>query len=134
MAASGISKETSVLYFMEVIGDKNAILKKVTKLKSRKRNKMMLPLVNKDQFETDTNILYIGKTNSNFLSRMSYHLGLKSQKTYALHLMLWACELELIIDLYYASVDINQKDIQYLEQMESALHHNMKPLLGRSGH
>lgn len=134
LVASGINKETSVLYFMKVIGDPKAILNKVTKLKSRKRNKMMLPMVNKEQFDTDTDILYIGKTNSNFLSRMSYHLGLKSQKTYALHLMHWAAELGLVVDLYYATVDIDKEDIRYLEQMESALHHCMKPLLGRSGH
>ncbi len=94
----------------------------------------MLPLINKGEFEPDNNTLYVGKTNSNFLSRMSYHLGLKSEKTYALHLMKWACELNLVVDLYFATVDLDEKDIKYLELMEGALHHGLKPLLGRSGH
>ena len=75
-----------------------------------------------------------GKTNSNFISRFKYHLGLGSSKTYALQLLHWACQLDMILELHYSIVSLPKEEIKYLEQLESALHLSLKPILGRSGH
>lgn len=104
------------------------VLSKAAKAK-KKAKKIALLKVNT---ESSSNILYVGKTNSNFPSRFIYHLGLKESKTYALHLKYWAAEYTFT--LHFAKVCFNKSNMKYLEQMETVLHDALQPLLGRSGH
>ncbi len=125
-----IDKDCSVLYYISMNEniDPQAILAKATKAKKRAK-KLALPKVNK---ERTSNILYVGKTNSNFPSRFVYHLGLNESKTYALHLKYWATEYSFT--LHFAKICFEKNIMKYLEQMETVLHDALQPLLGRSGH
>jgi hypothetical protein len=79
-------------------------------------------------------ILYVGKTNNNFKTRLEQHLGYKSPGTYALHLSQWAIDLGLKLELNYAQIDLPDHRMMLLEQIENVFHYALKPLLGRSGH
>lgn len=125
-----IDKDCSVLYYISLNEniDFKKLLEKAAKAK-KKAKKIALPKINKN---STSNILYVGKTNSNFPSRFRYHLGLIESKTYALHLKAWAQEYSFT--LHFAKVCLHESNIRYLEQMENVLHDALKPLLGRAGH
>ena len=119
----------SVLYYITLSeGEEcNTVLKKAAEAK--KRTEISLPKIN---HSSKSNVLYVGKTNSNFPSRFIYHLGLKESKTYALYLKQWAAEYTFT--LHFAKICFAQDNMKYLEQMETVLHDSLKPLLGRTGH
>lgn len=137
LQASGVSRFTPVLYYFKIKNETKEILKKVINLKKFKITSgkyKALPKINNLEANNVSNILYVGKTNSNFISRFKYHLGLGSSKTYSLQLLHWACELNLELVLYYSIMSLPKNEIKYLEQLESALHLSLKPVLGRAGH
>lgn len=135
---NGVTKKTPVLYYFKIVGgstpDKiqKIIGDSKKKYKSKSSKYQALPKVNFS--ENLSYVLYVGKTNSNFISRLQNHLGLVSAKTYSLQLMSWACQLNLELELHYAIMDIAKEEIRYLEQLESVLHFHLKPILGRSAH
>ena len=134
----GITKDTSVLYYLKIKNGstaaniQNIINTSKKKYGSKSSKFQALPKVN--FYDNPGNILYVGKTNSNFINRLRNHLGLVSAKTYSLQLMHWACKLNLELELYYAIMPIEKEEIRYLEQLESVLHYHLKPILGRSAH
>ena len=104
-------------------------------LKADKSNPK-LPKVNTPQGK---NILYLGKSTGNFKTRLKQHLGGYSHSTYSLQLSSWTDKLKTMkIDLYYTQVDFNtaknHNTNDLLELLETALHLEHQPLLGRSGH
>jgi len=130
----GINKDSSVLYYLSFDGDNAQLIRNTAeqrKSETSKKHKLALPQINKKNL---SNILYVGKCNNNFPTRLKYHLGLGGSSTYALNLKHWATNWNF--DLHIASIDFldRETEIQYLEQMETALHYSLKPLLGRSGH
>lgn len=129
-----ITKNCRVLYYLQIESANTAeeIIKLVTKEKNKKRNKVKLPLVNKNHL--DSRILYVGKTNTNFPARLNHHVSLKSAATYALHLEYWAKDISLELSLHFAQVELHNNSIQYLELLESILHESLRPILGRAGH
>ncbi len=134
----GINKETSVLYFfsfdpvlLENILEKAKEQKKVRKVSTEKVYRAMSKINTKNR-ELCKGVLYVGKTNSNFLSRFTHHLGLVKSDTYALQLKYWATEFKL--SLFVAPMKLQPDEVYYLEHLETALHNSLHPLLGRSGH
>jgi hypothetical protein len=130
----GIEKESSVLYYIS-FSDYNPelILSKAAERKAQKnkQKKLALPQINHGR---EGNILYVGKCNTNFLSRLKYHLGLGGSSTYALNLKHWASQWKFTLHIACVKFNDHEKEIFYLEQMETALHLSLQPLLGRSGH
>lgn len=98
-----------------------------------------LPKVNSDNGK---NILYLGKSTGNFKTRLRQHLGGYSRSTYSLQLSSWTNTLKTMkIDLYYAQIDFAElknmtlaEKNDLLEILETSLHLEYQPLLGRSGH
>jgi hypothetical protein len=135
-----IDFETPVLYYFKLLDGQDLmnIQSTVAKLKSkysrRSKNYSALPKVNVQNYAEGNNILYVGKTNSNFLNRFRSHLGLASRTTYSLQLAHWACDMGIELELHYAPIQIEKVDLPFLEEMESVLHMHLKPLLGRTGH
>ena len=126
----GIDKDCPVLYYISFAPPViPADILEIASNAKAKSKKMALPQINKGR---TSNILYVGKTNCNFPSRLRYHLGLVESKTYALHLKHWAKDFSFT--LHFAKLCFPAGEIKYLELMESALHNSLQPLLGRSGH
>lgn len=129
-----LKKDSKIIYYIKIDSEHSAeqIIKKVFKEKDKKSSKVKLPLINYANINSD--VLYVGKTNSNFPSRFATHLCLKNPSTYALHLEHWTKELPLELTLWFAEIDLDKESIKYMEQLESILHDQLKPVLGRSGH
>ena len=129
-----LKKESKIIYYIKIdsVHSAEEIIKRVSKEKSKKSNKVKLPLVNSACINSD--VLYVGKTNSNFPSRFATHLCLNNPSTYALHLEYWTKQLPLELTLWFAEIDLDKESIKYMEQLESILHDQLKPILGRSGH
>lgn len=128
----GVDKGCSVLYYLSFENyDPAQILKAAKDRKERKSFKLAIPQINETR---RTNILYVGKCNTNFPSRLKYHLGLGGTSTYALNLKHWAQEWKFTLHYCIVCFPNHQEEIQYLEHIETALHNSLQPLLGRSGH
>ena len=111
---------------------------KITKQKISSKEPR-LPKVNSVNISLGNKVLYVGKSGGNFYSRLKQHLGHESSKTYALHLNLWQKVIigrDIQLRLYYFSFDNIKSGInnELLETIETALHTELKPLLGRIGH
>ena len=109
----GLTKSSSVLYYIKILSDQSQIQKVVTKLKKYKKTSrfyLALPQINNKEKGT-SNILYVGKTNSNFNSRLKCHLGLSNNHTYGLQLKYWADKVNLKIELNYAIVSFTPDKI-----------------------
>lgn len=130
----GIDEKSSVVYYLSFDGyNSDSILKSATERKNKKtkKNRLALPRINSDR---KSNILYVGKCNNNFPTRLRYHLGLGGSSTYALNLKHWATEWDFMLHIAKIDFNNNKDEIQYLEHIETALHLSLQPLLGRSGH
>lgn len=87
-------------------------------------------------------ILYLGKSTGNYKTRLRQHLAGYSPSTYSLQLSSWTNTfVPMKIDLYYAHIDFPElknmtlaENHDLLEQLETSLHLEYQPLLGRSGH
>ena len=133
---SGIDNKCSVLYYFEIVGsfDNSQITETIERMKMTPgRSERALPKINGSACN-NSRILYVGKTNKNFLNRFKQHLGLGSASTYALHLSHWNVSFDMEIVLKFAICPIEQEQVHFLEHIESALHYSLKPILGRSGH
>ena len=141
----------NVLYFFEAINCKQVspqeICNQIQKLKDDPANKTKLPKVNLDTALLSVGnrtILYVGKSNGNFNTRLKQHLGKESKKTYALHLSEWQNDKVLSkvkLKLHYLSIDLAKyklknkiEENEFIEQLESILHSHFRPILGRTGH
>lgn len=105
--------------------------------KNHKKNQpgyRALSRVNNLQNVPAADILYVGKSHKDFFSRFKHHLGLYDDHMYSLQLNYWASPIKLKLIMFYSIIDINEDELRFLEQMESALHYHFKPILGRSGH
>ncbi|MBF5027571.1 hypothetical protein [Planobacterium oryzisoli] len=114
------------------------ICSKVNSFKKNKR-KYKFPKVNEKNCVGENRILYIGKSKGNMKKRIEAHLGLANPSTYALQLKFWGEDNYLKdakLEIHYAFVEMPDEDIEtdILEILETALHKNYKPMLGRSGH
>lgn len=141
----------NVLYFFKITNYKeilpSIICNEIQKLKNNPETKIKLPKVNLSNINLSNEancILYVGKSNGNFSNRLNQHFGNESEKTYALHLNKW-CNNEILsqvkLELFFTSIELekyelNSKDeqLEFIEQLESALHMELKPILGRTGH
>jgi hypothetical protein len=123
-----------VLYYFKITEavDPSIICEVVTRMKqSPGKSNRAFPRVNSKNIESCTNILYVGKTEKNFPKRFKEHLGFGSDKTFSLNLVHWRTEERFQLELHFACVDPDQ--LPTLEGIESAMHHVLKPLLGRAG-
>ncbi len=135
---------SSCIYYFQIVHwpqgcNPVSFKQKIQLLKNRKSNRLKLPQIN---IENNSNILYVGKSNGLFSNRLKQHLCSTSKQTYALHLSelkQFFGSMKLILhytqvdnDIYKQQQYANQKRI--LEIIETALHQNLKPILGRRGH
>ena len=130
----GIGEYTPVIYYFEVINafDRSQICKTIKELKKGPgKSDRALPLVNRVTESDCTGVLYVGKTQTNFIRRFKQHLGFGIKSTYALHLSHWATGLDL--KLHYASYNFTTENLYQLEYIEDILHASLKPILGRKG-
>lgn len=131
-----IEKIQNVIYYIEIQNFKENESKSFLNFFQKFKNthkKIKLPQLN---FESKSNILYVGKSSTDFKTRINYHYGDKSLSTYSLHYQTWCDKdefkhLKLRVHYFQFQKPIH-KDI--LEIIESALHLKLNPLLGRSGH
>jgi hypothetical protein len=133
---------SNVIYLFKIkdwgtLSNGSELCKLIVAMKADKRNPK-LPKVNT---ENKDGILYVGKSTGNFKTRLAQHLGGKFPSTYALHLSSWKDNLKTIeLELHYAVINFDSMEIsdadakEVLELLETALHLQYKPLLGRSGH
>ena len=112
-----------------------------SKVNSFKKNKTKykFPKANDVNCYKGNKILYIGKSKGNMKKRIEAHLGFANPATYALQLKFWAQDAYLKnaeLEIHYAFVGMADEDIEtdILEILETSLHKNYKPMLGRSGH
>lgn len=134
----GIKNNTSVLYYFsfDACNMEQVLIKaqnqKNIKVTTGQQVARSMPKINKSNKDICNGILYVGKTNANFISRFKHHLGLIDSNTYALQLKYWATSFQL--SLFVAPFNLESNQLPYLENLETALHQSLKPLLGRSGH
>ncbi|MGV0923959.1 hypothetical protein [Empedobacter tilapiae] len=130
------------IYFIQLNNIKNSdaetICEHITNLKTEDKT-TKYPRVNGITENGLNNILYIGKSKGKLKSRFKSHLQKTPKGTYGLHFENWINEKKfkhIDFKLYYASIDLceEDKDTDILEILESGLHLQVKPLLGRSGH
>ena len=133
-----VSSKNSILYYITIIdGEIDTIKTNVAKYKNSntKGNSKhrYLPQVNNDNHSA---CLYVGKTNKGFINRFKQHIDLlvNSRSTYALHLAAWSKELQLKLTLNYCIIDMPEERKHLLEDIETLLHNELKPILGRQGH
>jgi hypothetical protein len=110
----------------------------------KKKAKYKLPQVNEINTNKNNDVLYIGKSSGLFSTRLRNHFSSNSLKTYSLQLPQLAKQKKLQhlkMELFYSQIDfvkhgITDHDLkkELLEMLESSLHLQHKPLLGRSGH
>lgn len=132
-------KSKMVVYFFEIIDSYDlgeSICETIDSVKKRKGNNIKFPRVNFKNSENGNRILYVGKYIDTFSTRLKQHFGCSSEKVYALHFNKWEKHSQLKLRLHYASLEdvIKKEDSQLLEIIETAIHFNLKPLLGRTGH
>ena len=145
-----VFKKKNVLYLFRITNSKDGlaakICDKINELKNKKSFKPKLPKVNGDNTvvnEKENDILYLGKSSGYFNTRLKQHLGNESEHTYALHLKRWLDYPELSsveVEMCWTTVEVakfvkgKKQGQQFLEDLESGLHHRYKPILGRTGH
>ena len=135
-----VGKLENCIYFIQLNNIKNSdaetICEHITNLKTEDKT-TKYPRVNGNIGNGLNNILYIGKSKGKLQSRFNSHLKPTPKGTYGLHLENWHEQFKHIeFKLYYAPINLNEedKDTDILEILESGLHLQVKPLLGRSGH
>ncbi|RFZ84933.1 hypothetical protein DYU05_04830 [Mucilaginibacter terrenus] len=133
----GINNQMPVLYYFNIEStfDCSKIHSQINEMKRKCEGSslIMLPKINSTQSESSS-VLYVGKTNSNFLHRFKTHIGITPNKIYALQLAQWATNFDLKLNLYFAPYTLPKEQHNLLEQVEHVLHFNLKPILGRAGH
>lgn len=134
-------KFSRVLYFITLDKDEeisgSEIYERINQKKEEDKE-LKLPKTNKSNAIDSNRLLYVGKSFYDFSTRMKQHLGLGSEKVYALHLNKWKkiFDKEIKLNLCYISLEklINKDEDHVLELLESAIHFKLKPILGRTGH
>lgn len=138
-----VGKLTNVIYVISIDNidevEGKTICKIITQFKEEKNQKIKFPRVNSIDSEKEQTVLYIGKSKGKLKDRFRSHFSNSSPGTYALHLEYWQNHPELKklkLRLHYAEVDLKDEDINsdILEILETAMHKNYSPLLGRTGH
>jgi len=134
-------KHNNGIYFitienLEEVGNKE-ICNKIDSFKTLKTHKY--PKINSNNCCEGNNVLYVGKSKGILHTRLQSHLGNGSKSTYALHLGQWKNDdilKKVKLKLYYDFVDLHNDHIEseILEMLETALHREYKPILGRTGH
>lgn len=138
-----VGKLENCIYFIKLNnlrkGDAEMICEHITSLKVKDKN-TKYPKLN-GLNDTDINdTLYIGKSKGKLKNRFKSHLQKTPISTYGLHLENWINDKKfkhIEFKLFYAAVrDLKREKYQddILELLESGLHLQAKPLLGRSGH
>lgn len=143
-----IEKAKHVIYYIEIISNwenTDAVkffkdFKNLKLSKEAKKLKINFPQINSEC----SSILYVGKSSTDFKSRIKYHCTVNSPSTYAIHYEYWKNKIgfeNIKFEIHYFQFDeakFEQYDYELqkelLEIIESSLHLKLKPLLGRSGH
>lgn len=141
MSEYGIKNRTPFIYYFKIKDcfDRKEVVSKIKLFKENHKkgttNYLALPKVN---ITTLNECLYLGKSEDELLTRLRIHFGYTSHGTYGLHLIKWFENLEISnhfdIELHFTNIELVIEKIHLLEVLESALHYELKPILGRSGH
>lgn len=121
--------------------DVRNISKYISELKNTDKS-TKYPKVNQFQKNPINTTLYIGKSKGKLKNRFRSHIKATPKTTFGLHLENWITNEQfkhIQLRLYYAEIhfinenNANEKE-EILEMLESSLHLQAQPLLGRSGH
>ncbi len=131
---SGVLRNTAVLYYFQLVDTNkiDPIVERIRELKSGGKTKYSLPKINSTIDLPSRSILYLGKSQKNFRERLKQHCGFGSSSTFALHLLKWAKPLGLDLSLHY-TIFPTTAPLHIQIQIETMMHQNMKPILGREG-
>lgn len=125
-------KKTPAIYYFEILNNEKTGIIVNALLNFKNGNiKRACPQIEKNRSKS-TVFLYCGSVRQNLQMRYKQHLGYGHEKTYALHLCYWARELNLELNYNYAWLD--DKYVDYLEVIESALANHLTPLVGKIAH
>jgi len=133
---SKIEKISNVIYYIEISNSEDfqyeIFLNKFKEFKESNKH-IKLPQIN---IENKSKILYVGKSSTNFKTRINCHFRDTSLSTYSIHYKTWSKNeylKNLNFKLYYFQFK-KPIDKDVLEIIETAFHNKFNPLLGRSGH
>lgn len=138
-----IAKLENVLYYIAIDNSNEIrpinICNIIQSFKNEEGQTIKFPKITGSNSDFSSNILYIGKSKGKLKERFRSHLNISPRGTYGLHLEYWKNNeilKNLKLQLFYATVSLSPDDIgtDILEILESGLHYEYKPLLGRSGH
>ncbi len=139
LTQSGVLETSRILYYFKIIShhNPNEISSKIKNYKLLHKkispHYRALPRTNIFDLGYENDILYVGKSYNKFHSRFKHHLGLYKDHMFSLQLKYWAVDLDLKLELYYAIIEIDNKELFYLNEIEAALQYYMKPILGKTG-
>ncbi len=94
---------------------------------ARSNDKLALPKLPKEAFDSTSDILYVGSRKNSFHDRIKGHLGNGAKSTYAMQLNRWAPP-DLLLHLYI--VQVNEEKMT--EEVEAAISAHLKPLIGKA--
>ena len=102
------------------------LLEKFKKIRNPKNGWWSKPT--KD-LENSTEYLYLGKVEKNLFDRFIQHLGLGHKMTSSLKLCHWINTMDFV-DLEFQFLELDKKEIRYLEDIENVLWRKFNPLIG----
>ena len=102
------------------------LLEKFIKVRNPKKGWWSKPT--KD-LENITEYLYLGKVEKNLFDRFIQHLGLGHNMTSALKLCKWIDKMDFV-DLEFQFLELDPKEVRYLEDIENVLWRKFNPLIG----
>lgn len=73
--------------------------------------------------------MYLGKVEKNLFDRFIQHLGLGHNMTSALKLCKWIDKMDFV-DLEFQFLELDPKEVRYLEDIENVLWRKFNPLIG----
>jgi hypothetical protein len=141
MSELGITNGIPFIYYFKIKDcfKREEIVLKIKSFKENHKNGtpdyLALPKINETTLQE---CLYVGKSEDELLTRLRVHFGYTGNGTYGLHLIKWFQNLGISnhfdIELHFTKIELETKKKHLLEILESALHFELKPILGRSGH
>lgn len=114
--------EFAIYIIREIGGDINETFKKLKEHKEATTKTEKYPKLN-----SASEILYVGLSSTNLITRLKQHIGKDAKKTYSLKLAAW------FTGNYEIEVNIYKGDEAVGQLIEDNLAHNLQPAFGKRG-
>lgn len=131
--------EIPIIYVIRVIDNniaKTLIQKFLRFSKDNKLKTKNVDRVNVSRFnDTNSDVLYVGSSTTDFITRIQNHLGVLKNRVYSLHLSKWDenFDYEIIIDIFKVeSLNGNEVVERFVvEIIEQQIWEKLKPIFGK---